>query len=427
MNSIIHLFQSIKNIKTWLFIGLLLRLFLMVTTFHPDFTAFALAGFLISGGHILDIYDYLFNLPSSHPFSNVFGINIFGYPPLALFFASIPSLIFYPFMDRSFQEMFLVNPYQFFGNFSLETHLYLFLRKTHYLFFDFAALICLLKLVSSEKRKLALLLWTFNPLVLLTDYSMGHFDIIPTFFVILSLFFISRNNPYLASLSLGIGGATKFFPFLFLLFVILLYGKNFLEKVKLLLIGILPMITASLPYLASPVFKSNVLASPESQKALFAGIKVSGADTLYIFIIGYVLILTFAIIHKAKSFEFMWKYFFAVLLLFLAVTHFHPQWFLWVTPFLIFSILEKQTLWPIVAAFFLFYLGILLTFEPSLHYGLFVPLFPHLKDAPRILEAAKTIYDPSLITSTIRSFFAAIAISLIFITLSQIKAKLEAK
>lgn len=425
MNSIIHLFQSIKNIKIWLFIGLLLRLFLMVTTFHPDFTAFALAGFLISGGHILDIYDYLFNLPSNHPFNNAFGINIFGYPPLALFFASIPSLIFYPLMNRSFQEMFLVNPYQFFGNFSFETHLYLFLRKTHYLFFDFAALICLLKLVPFEKRKLALLLWIFNPLVLLTDYSMGHFDIIPAFFVILSLFLISRNNPYLASLSLGIGGATKFFPFLFLPFVVFLFGKNFLEKIRLLLIGVLPFAVVALPYLGSPIFKARVLASPESQKALFAGVKVSGADSLYLFILGYVLILIFAIIHKVNRFEFMWKYFFAVLLLFLSVTHFHPQWFLWVTPFLIFFILEKKTLWSLVGTFFLFYLGILLTFEPSLHYGLFVPLFPQLKDAPRVLEAVKTMYDPSLINSTIRSFFAAIAISLIFITLSQARGKSE--
>lgn len=425
MNSIIHLFQSIKNIKTWLFIGLSLRLFLMVTTFHPDFTAFALAGFLISSGHLLDLYDYLFSLPADHPFHNAFGINVFGYPPLALYFAAIPSLIFSPFMNRSFQEMFLINPYQFFGNFSLETHLYLFLRKSHYLMFDFAALICLLKLVPLEKRKLVLLLWIFNPLVLLVDYSMGHFDIIPTFFVILSLFLISRSNLYLAALSLGIGGATKFFPFLFLPFVVFLFGKNFLEKIKLLLIGVLPFVIVALPYLGSPIFKARVLASPESQKALFAGVKVSGADTLYLFVIGYVLILIFAIIHKANGFEFMWKYFFAVLLLFLAVTHFHPQWFLWVTPFLIFFILEKQTLRPIVATLFLFYLGILLTFEPSLHYGLFVPLFPQLKDAPRILEAVKTIYDPSLIISSIRSVFAAISISLIFIILNQIKLKLN--
>ena len=180
--------KLISDFKFWLLIGLLLRLLLMIITFHPDFTAFALAGFVISEGHILDVYDYLFNLPSNHPFYHVFGINIFGYPPLALLFASLPSLIFYPLMDRSFQEMFLVNPYQFFGSFSFETQSYLLLRKSHFLLFDFLTLICLLKVVAFEKRKLALLLWIFNPLVLIADYSMGHFDIIPTFFVILSLF-----------------------------------------------------------------------------------------------------------------------------------------------------------------------------------------------------------------------------------------------
>lgn len=285
----------------------------------------------------------------------------------------------------------------------------------------------LLKLVPFERRKLLFLLWIFNPLVLIADYSMGHFDVIPTFFVILSLFFIFKNNPYLASLAIGMGGATKFFPFLFLPFIVLLYGKNFLEKFKLLLIGILPMVLVSLPYLRSPVFKSNVLASPESQKALFAGVKVSGADTLYIFTIGYILILIFAIIHKAKGFEFIWKYFFAVLLLFLAITHFHPQWFLWVTPFLIFFIVEKQNLWKLTGVFFLFYLGILFTFEPSLHYGLFVPLFPHLKDAPRILDSFKSIYEPSLITSSLRSVFAGISISLILITLNSAREKAKTK
>lgn len=425
LKSMYRLLQSVGNFKKWLFIAILLRFFLMITTFHPDFTAFALAGFLISEGHIFDIYDYLFNLPSGHPFNSVFGINIFGYPPLALFFASIPSLIFFPLMDRSFQEMFLINPYQFFGNFSFETQLYLFLRKIHYLFFDFATLICLLKVVHLEKRKLVLLLWIFNPLVLLTDYSMGHFDIIPTFFVVFSLFLIFRNNPYFASLSLGIGAATKFFPFLFLPFIVLLFGKNFLEKIKLLLIGIFPFTAVSLPYLGSPIFRARVLASPESQKILFAGIKVAGADTLYIFIVGYIMILIFAIVHKANAFEFIWKYFFAVLLLFLAVTHFHPQWFLWITPLLILFVSERWDLWPMVAVFFVFYLGILLTFEPSLHYGLFVPLYPQLKDAPRILETIRTIYEPSLITSSIRSIFAAISISLIFITLGQMKIKLN--
>lgn len=417
--------KLLNGLKFWLVIALLLRLFLMASTFHPDFIAFSLAGFLISQGHILDIYDYLFKVPIEHPFYNAFGINIFGYPPLALLFASIPSFIFYPILDPSFQEKFLTSPYQFFGSFSPQTHLYLFLRKVHYLLFDFAVLLLLIKIVSPSKKKLALILWLFNPLVLLVDYSMGHFDIIPTFFVILSLFFIFRNNSGLAALSLGIGGATKFFPFLFLPFIVLLYGKNFLGKLKLLLVGIFPMIILSLPYLGSPIFKARVLASPESQKALFAGINVSGADTLYLFIVGYVLILIFAVIHRVNRFEFVWKYFFASLLLFLAITNFHPQWFLWVTPFLIFFVLEKQDLWPIVAALFIFYLGILFTFEPSLHYGLFVPLYPHLKDAPRILESIKTIYEPSLISSGIRSVFAAISISLIFITLGQIKFKLN--
>lgn len=413
--------KLISDLKNWLIIGLLLRIFLMVTTFHPDFTAFALAGFLISGGHIFGIYDYLFALPQNHPFHNVFGINVFGYPPLALFFASIPALIFYPLMNRSFQEIFLVNPYQFFGTFSPEVHLYLFLRKAHYFLFDFTSLFVLLKLVPVEKRKIMFLFWLFNPLVLLVDYSMGHFDIIPTFFVILSLYFIHRNKPALSSLALGIGGATKFFPFLFLPFIVFLMGKNLLEKVKLLLIGVSPFVLISLPYLGSPIFKARVLASPESQKVLFAGINVSGADTLYLFVVGYVLILIFAILHKLNGFEIMWKYFFAVLLLFLAITNFHPQWFLWVTPMLILFILEKQNLWPIVASLFVFYLGILLTFEPSLHYGLFTPLSPYLKDAPRILESIKTIYEPSLIRSSIRSIFAAISISLIFITLNRIK------
>lgn len=417
--------KLLKDLKVWLFIALLLRLLLMVTTFHPDFTAFALAGFLISHGHILDIYDYLFRILPGNPFYNAFGINIFGYPPLALFFASIPSFILYPFMDSSFQEKFLTSPYQFFGNFSLQTHLYLFLRKSHYLLFDFIALLFLLKLVSFKKRKLVFLLWIFNPLVLLVDYSMGHFDIIPTFFVILSLFFISRNNSKLASLALGIGGATKFFPFLFLPFIVFMLGGGFWGKIKLLLVGILPMVILSLPYLGSPIFKARVLASPESQKALFAGINVSGADTLYLFVVGYVLILIFAIIHKANGSEFMWKYFFVVLLLFLTVTNFHPQWFLWITPFLILLIAERQNLWPIVASLFIFFLAILLTFEASLHYGLFVPIFPSLKDAPRILDAFKIIYEPALIRSVIRSIFAALALSLIFITLGYVKFKLN--
>jgi len=69
---------------------------------------------------------------------------------------------------------------------------YLFLLKSWYLIFDLGIAFLLLRLiVDNQKRLLAFKLWMTNPVVILVCYMHGQYDIVPTFFVALSLYYVA--------------------------------------------------------------------------------------------------------------------------------------------------------------------------------------------------------------------------------------------
>ena len=102
------------------------------------------------------------------------------------------------------------------------------------------------------------------------------------------------------------------------------------------------------------------------------------------------------------------------MLLFFSVTHYHPQWFLWATPFLIWLLVEKGRKYlGYVAVLFLCYLVILLFFESSLHVGLLMPLFPSLAKAGSLTSLLSGWTNIFTLKSLLRSLFAVTSLVLI--------------
>lgn len=400
----------------WLVGGIVIRLIIAPITAHSDLWSLFIAQNLFVFKKIFNIYDYLAYLPSENLIAKNYGVNFFTYPPLTYFFFGFLGLISRPFLSFKNFEWILTNYPNIYGNLKILATIFIF--KLPYLLFDLGIAFLLADLFSdAKKKKLVFCLWIFNPLSIYVSFMIGQFDVISLFFVMLSWWLIlKKKNIKWGIFSLGIGGAFKMYPLLFLPWVILL-GKSLKERIKLGIFGFLPYFLTIFPFLPSPAFRGVSLMSSQSQKMLHMVLPLSGAEGIFVFVFLYFFLFWKATFENFKEKKF-WFYWLGVLLLFFSVTHYHPQWFLWLTPFLIWELVENnfKHIW-VVLTLFGCWLFITLTFESSLSYGLFVPIFPHLQNASSLADFLNRWYDVFQLKSLVRSVFAGTAGWLIYLIL----------
>ncbi len=399
-----------KFLIKWLLIGLFLRLILMPFTVHPDMTALSLGAWLISQkGQWLTFYDYLSQLPKVNPLVNLYGISFFNYPPLAYLIPALFMSILKPFYNFSVNNVFILGMDKIFQTFDLFRNI--FLLKLPYLIFDFSLAALLLK-IFKEKGPRAFKIWMLNPLTLYATFAMGQFDIMPTLLVVAALFLAMKDKKWLSVMMLGLGGAFKMFPLIFLPIFALVLEKGFWRRVRLLFLGLLPYGVIIAPYFFfSPIYRQTAFLASQTEKMLYMKLPLSGAEYLSLFLLGYFLLLILAAQKKVK--DNLWRFGLVLLLLFFSVTHYHPQWFLWITPFFIWDWLKygRQHL-PYLVLLSFCWLVLTFFFEPSLNVGLLAPVFPSLLKGGGLTELVGRFYDPFLVKSIVRSFFAAVALFL---------------
>lgn len=396
-------------------IGLLIRIFLMAFSYHPDLAGQSLSSYFWGSKNIVNVYEHLISLPSEHPLVRNFGVNdIFIYPPLTYFTLGTFQKIFSFTGLGNFIETVMsgTNIYKISG-----LNWYLFILKFPYLIFDFAIAVLLYKYFDKPREKyLAFILWIFNPVNLYATFCMGVFDIIPVFFTVLSAYYIKNQKLALSALSIGFGIAFKMYPIFLLPFVIFKSDKWF-ERIKLAIISFLPVIITNLPFIFSSAYRFMVF-SPKSQKMLYMQWMLSGAEGIFPFL----LILTILyLLSQNKLFKpkFYISYFLSVFLLLFSVTHFHPQWFIWISPFFIIELINYQLkeAW-IYLCLLLIYIFIIFTFENSLSIGLFAPLNPALASFVGTQSILTKLTDINVLKSYFRSVFAGISI---YITYTHLK------
>lgn len=385
-----------------------IRIFLMFSTYHPDLAGQSLSSYFWGFKNVINPYEHLLSLSSSHPLVKNFGVtDIFIYPPLTYFTLGTFQKIFAFSGLKQFLET-VMNGYHIYQIPNLGY--YLFLLKLPYLFVDLAvAYIIFLYFKETKYKYFASILWLFNPITLYTTFCMGVFDIIPVFFTVLALYYVKKNKLNAAALSIGFGVAFKMYPIFLLPFIILKASQRFLPRLKILLLGLLPVIVTNLPYLTSSAYRFMVF-SPKSQKMLYMQWKLSGAEGLYPFLVFSILLFLQSQNLKIKT-RFFNSYFFVFFLLLFSVTHYHPQWFIWITPFLLIELInfKLKDLWLYVILV-LSYIFIVFTFENSLNIGLFAPLNPVLAQFSGTANFIASKTDINNLKSMIRSVFAGISL-----------------
>lgn len=402
-----------------LVVAIIVKLILASISYHSDVQALTFAGQVINKGHILDFYDYLPNLPSSDQILKIFPTPLFNYPPLVYFLVSVPATMFLFLVNSTFQQTFIYNISQVFGDPSLFLQLLLF--KLPYFVYDILIAILIMKVFpSARERLLGLMLWIFNPINLYTTYMVGQFDIIPTFFVVLSLFLIYKRKStddkrlLLAALMLGIGAAVKIYPLFFLVPVASL-SNSWRGKIQILVVGFIPYILSILPFIFSKGFRSTALVASQTLKSLYAQIPVSGGESIILFIA--LLTFIYIIMLKNKGIEsLIWQRYLIVILPFYIFTHFHPQWFLWITPILIIELVKTKfsNLFPLVILL-LSFVGSLFFFDPGLTINLFAPLIPSLYNGPSLWQILKINPDINFWRSILQSLFVGSALYYLYL------------
>ncbi len=376
--------------KYWLLIliGLLLRLFVAAFTYHSDVKQPALSSAIFFQKGSLDFY----SLSSNDDLPLTYLIN------LPVHFMARPLI------SSDLENVFLASTEDLFGNPTLG--IYLIYAKLPFILMDLGLAILLSVSVLDIYRKKVLILWLFNPFTLWFIAGFGQFDIYPVFFVVLAWFLITKGKLKIAALSLGLGGAIKFFPFLLIPYLLGL-TKSVKEKILILGISLLPYFLTVIPYLELKDFRQNAFLAPQISKSLYASIPLSGGESIFM-VLGILVFLYLLFFSKERAKNDFLSFSLVSLLLLLAFTHFHVQWFLWVMPFLILWMIDnlqfanKLAIWGILTSLIL----MIFSFEASLQMRLFAPLIPNLADAKglsEILSSSQVIFLKSLAASIFAS------------------------
>ncbi|HJY98697.1 MAG TPA: hypothetical protein VJ227_03215 [Patescibacteria group bacterium] len=402
--------------KWWLkalIAGVLVRLILMPITAHPDLWGHSFTAYFFAYKGELNIYDFLLNLSKTHPLVANYGVNdIFIYPPLSYFTLGIFRFLVRPLADANFIPWLMTNIGQFYNYPTLGWQLFLF--KLPYLFVDVASAFLLAGLFDDiKKKKLAFALWMFNPVTIYATFMIGQLDILPVFFTILSCWLIKREKTGWGLFSLGIGAAYKMYPLLLIPPAAFILGRNFWGKLKLILIGLLPYVLTIAPYLGSKGFRAMVLFGPKETKMLFMKWPVTAAEGILPFIL--LLTVIYLIAYYYKKDRRVEIYFLSIILMLLSVTSYHPQWFLWVMPFIIYALVKYAFKYIEIVVVLLFcWLVITLLFEASLSYGLFTPVWHNLHNAPSLADSLAKATDVFQFKSILRSVFAGASLFYVY-------------
>jgi len=196
-----------------LVVSILLRLFLIPITPHPDLFGHSFAAYFLAYEREINLYDTLVSLSSGHPLVRNFDVSdMFIYPPLAYYTLGFFRISVKTFTDANFIPWLMENLSQIHFYPHLFKHLFFF-YKLPYLFFDVSLAYLLAGLFKDQrKKKLAFTLWIFNPLTIYVSFMIGQMDLLPTFFTVLSLYLFKKRKFYFSAAMIGIVASYKMYP-----------------------------------------------------------------------------------------------------------------------------------------------------------------------------------------------------------------------
>src|SRR4029078_7967621 len=119
-------------------------------------------------------------------------------------------------------------------------------------------------------------------------------------------------------------------------------------------------------FINSSGFRATALVAGQTTKSLYATLPISGGESI-IFFPFFILLAYIIFLYTKSQLANLWQRLFVVILLFFIFTHTHPQWFVWLTPFLIIDLVKSgMKHLPLVILSILVWLMQVTLFDPGL-------------------------------------------------------------
>lgn len=299
--------------------------------------------------------------------------------------------------------------------------LVLFLFKLPTLFCEWGIIrmLCSMKADPIERKRMSLFLW-FNPISLFVFYIYGSMEIFVLLLLTASIFYAAQKRTVLAAVLLGCSAPFRLFPMWFAPTFALVFGRRITERLRFAGWVCLPFVSwLAAIALSLPGALAFMAKYPSINFTLSLRLPLQAQDSLYPFVIGYVIVLCVYTARRGLPLTRLIDAILVTLLLFYATCFFHPQYFVWYIPWLALRVASYPgLLWPFLIQVLCFTVYIAHWGRPLAGF-LFAPLNPEFfMGLPSPLEAMSSIVPPEKIVGLAHSVLAGASLWMAYLVLA---------
>ncbi len=403
-----------RSIYKWLLIGLLIRLTFLPISFHTDLLG-------IYGRSSLIVYQGIFWVGVGQSFVHYLH---------ALFLWILGPLM--PYLESVLPGRLGPPGWETFTRFATQPNIFrtLFLLKFPYLIFDLGSAFLLLAIIMDKKKGLrAFRFWMLNPVIIFSVFIFSRFEPIAIFLILLSLYYAKKNLLTRSLFSLGVAVITRLYPLILLPFFVIILGKGIRQRLKLTFWGLLPLgVMVALSKLFSGISEIESWARLPHLNYLTNLRFPPGVayDVIFVFFLGYTLLLLYTYMKTDHSFIDLRNGALRLSLLFFATSFFHPHYFMWLMPFLVFKIIEDKRFRGLFAILVICWLFYTFQWKEALAGHLFVPLdFSYFMSLPSPFELINHYYSAATLIGIFRSIFSGVCLWMILLTIREISPSIK--
>jgi uncharacterized membrane protein len=280
-------------------------------------------------------FSFIFRLLTINGF---IPLNI-GYSDVNLFYFKLNHLI--PYININIEYPVIIGLIMFFAS-RFNFVYYLIFHYAVFLVCGTISTIYLYKLIVklNINIKNIFIYWAFTSSFFLFSYY--NWDIVAVMFSILAIYHYYKNNDIIATIFVGLGCATKLYPALFILPIIL--NRRCFDAIKIITVFIATLFVTNIYFIIRNFngwyyfYQFNNLRKPNPDSIwgivirLFPNMTVKSINliSLIFFLVTYI---TLCLLFRKKGFILL---FFAITMLFIIFNKvFSPQYIIWILPFLV--------------------------------------------------------------------------------------------
>lgn len=362
--------------RKYLFLGLIIKLIIIVFTQHDD---------LIYTWRI----PYLF-------FPNLNAVGTY-YGPLTYITFGILSPVYF-----------------------ISKYVGIWILKIPYLLVDIYILMLLLKLTPKSIHKKVLIFWWINPIVIFSTYALGQLDIIMSATLVLAVA-LAKKSHVSSMLSLGAGIAYKTMTLPLLIPASLILEKEPFQRAKMLALGVLVPIILTLLFwifyrssLSDAYFPSGTIFYPQLSLKPDA---IWEYFSLVIGATGYLSAQLLLLKNKIKKVYFPEVLFSSLSFVLIALPLYSLHRYMVLIPLLVLVAVRYQKVKSLTLIIFLLFFGYVYVWR--LQWGLVVHLYPQVAHFPALREFTAPLIDYENLAFVFRVIADSLILSLSVLSLKK--------